>query len=287
MSYQSPSFPRFTPAIKQLMLLNAAVFVVNMLLLGRLSASTADDGGFWFTFSWASSLDGYGLGVVRILTYQFTHSFYDPMHFLMNMLVLYFFGTMAEMRLGYRGTWKLYVLGGIVGALVHLLFATIMGHQDVPLVGASGACYAFLVYAAFMAPHQEVIFIILRVPLWGVAALLVGIGVYSTFIEFATGFSGGTAHGAHLGGAAFGWLVFRQEWFRDFEPYGQHQHGLIARLRQRWRAHQQASRMQASAKREQLLDEILAKVKEHGLGSLTPEERKFLERKSQDTRRGP
>lgn len=289
--YDSPSFPRLTPAVKHLLLANAAVFVLNMPLLGVLSVGTEDGGGFWFAFSWAGMLEGWGLGVLRLITYQFTHSFYDIFHFLMNMLVLYFFGTLAEMRLGYRGMWKLYLLGGVVGALVHLLFAAILGYANVPLVGASGACYAILIYAAFMAPHQEVIFIFVRVKLWFVAALLVTIGLYSMFIEFVAfadgaGGGGGVSHGAHLGGAALGWLVFHQNWFRDFVPY-ESQPGPIARLRASWRARQQATRERQSRHKEQLLDEILAKVKEHGLGSLTPQERKFLEKTSEETRRGP
>lgn len=287
MSYDSPSFPRLTPAIKQLLLVNAIVFGVNMLLLGRLSAPAEGGGGFWFAFSWSGLFEGYGLGALRLVTYQFTHSFYDAFHFLMNMLVLFFFGTMAEMRLGYRGTWKLYLLGGAVGAIAYLLLAAALGEADVPLVGASGACYSFLVYAAFMAPRQEVIFIIVRVPLWLVAAVFVGIGVYSTFIELVTGYSGGVAHGAHLGGAAMGWLVFAQNWFRDFRPHAGGLGGPITRLRQQWQARQEASRARASAEKEQLLDQILAKVKEHGIGSLTPQEKKFLEKASEENRRRP
>jgi hypothetical protein len=47
-------FPSLTPAIKQLLLiLNAAVFLANMLLVGRLSAPANGGGGFWFACSWS------------------------------------------------------------------------------------------------------------------------------------------------------------------------------------------------------------------------------------------
>ena len=130
MSYDGPRFPSLTPAIKQLLLVNAAVFFLNMLLLGRLSAPTEGGGGYWFAFSWSLSLDGFGLGALRLLTYQFTHAFADPWHFLGNMMVLFFMGTIAEQRLGYRGTWKLYVLGGVAGALPPSAAADLLKQVD-------------------------------------------------------------------------------------------------------------------------------------------------------------
>ncbi|MCR9244073.1 MAG: rhomboid family intramembrane serine protease [bacterium] len=281
----SRAFPSLSPAIKQLMLVNVGVFLVNMLLVGRLSMPAEGGGGFWFAFSWSAMWEGYGLGLLRLVTYQFTHSFTDIFHLLFNMLVLYFFGTMSEARLGYRGTWKLYLLGGAAGAVLHLLIAAVLGHADVPLVGASGACYGFLLYAACVAPQQQVIFFVFPIKLWVLATGAVLVGLYSTFIEFVTGFSGGVSHGAHLGGAAIGYLVCRQDWFRDYVPY-ENQPGLLTRLKTGWQQKRAAAAAQKAEEREQVLDEILAKVKEHGLGSLTPQERKFLEKKSEETRRG-
>jgi membrane associated rhomboid family serine protease len=268
------------------MLVNAAVFVVNMMLLGRLSAPV-DDGGFWLAFSWAGLWEGFGLGLVRVVTYQFTHSFQDILHLALNMLVLYFFGTMAEARLGYRGTWKLYLIGGASGALLHLVLASIQGRADVPLVGASGACYAFLVYAACMAPRSLVIFIVFPLQLWVLAAGFVVLGAYAVFVEFASGYPlGQVAHGAHLGGAALGYTAHRMNWFVDWADHaGLDRPNWFAGLLQRARE-KRAERRQQNARQQQLqLDEILDKVKQHGLASLSPEERRFLERMSKQARR--
>ena len=277
MSYDGPRFPSLTPAIKQLLLLNAAVFAANALLLGRLSTPTAE-GGCWLAFSLPLALEGFGLGALRVLTYQFTHSFADPWHFLGNMLVLYFMGTIAEQRLGYRGTLKLYVAGGLFGAAAHLGLALTQGYADVPLIGASGACYAFLVYAACRAPNALVFQV---VPLWLVAALLVFIGAYSTFVELATGYGSGVSHSAHLGGAAVGFLSFRKQWFIDWADHaGAARKGLFASLRDGLRRRQSAARARAAARTEHRLDELLAKVKEPGLGALSRDERRFLEQVS-------
>ncbi len=276
------AFPSLTPAVKHLLIANAAVFVLNMLLMGRFSDATSGH-GFWFAFSWSGLWEGYGLGLLRFVSYQFTHSFHDPMHFLFNMLVLYFFGAMAERRLGYSGAFKLYLVGGAAGALLHLLIAASRGQADVNLVGASGACYAFLVYAATMAPRAQVIFIIVVLPIWVLAAVLVGIGLYSTFVEFASGASGGVSHGAHLGGALLGFVACRLGWFVDLGLYEQGP-GPFARFRENWRRRSSERARQQAVQRELQLDEILAKVKQHGIGTLSTSERRFLERASERTR---
>ena len=277
MSYDGPRFPSLTPAIKQLLILNAAVFVLNMVLLGRLSTSD-DGGGFWFAFSWGLSLEGYGLGVLRLLTYQFTHSFGDAMHFLGNMLVLFFMGTIAEDRLGYRGTIKLYLVGGVAGALFHVVLASLNGHADIPLIGASGACYAFLVYAACRLPNVLVFNVL---PLWIVAAALVFIGAYSTFLDLAAGYRSGVAHGAHLGGAAVGFVAFRRDLFIDWGGHaGVERPGLFASLSRAVRERQANAKLRAHQQREARVDQLLAKVKESGISSLTSQERRFLEQVS-------
>jgi len=280
MSHDGPrfAFPTSSPAIRLLLLVNAAVFLLNAALMGRLSDSSDGGSGFWFAFSCSGMLDGFGLGALRLVTYQFTHSFRDPMHLVLNMAVLWFFGTMAEQRLGFRGTLKLYVCGGLGGALLHVAIAAAHGNPDVPVVGASGACYGFLLYAACVAPRSTVILLVLPMPLWGLAALLVGIGLYSTFVEFATGFAGGVSHGAHLGGALLGCLAFHCGWFVDFRGAGRP--GFFAHWRDVFVQRRRAAALRQASVHELQLDQVLAKVKQQGLPSLTASERRFLDRTS-------
>ncbi|MCB9877078.1 MAG: rhomboid family intramembrane serine protease [Planctomycetes bacterium] len=276
--------PRLTPAIKHLMLLNAAVFVSNILLWGRLSEPSASGGGFWFAFSWSNSLEGFGLGVLRLVTYQFTHAFRDPMHFLMNMLVLYFMGTIAEPKLGYRGAWKLYLAGGAVGGLLYLVVAALGGYQDVPLVGASGACYAFLVYAALRFPMAMVWGIL---PLWILAAVLVFVGLYATMIELVDGYAQGVAHSAHVGGALLGFVAFKRSWFIDWADHANVQRpSLLKGLLQGVQKKRAEARERDAHHKQLQLDEILDKVKREGLGALSAAERRFLEQMSKQARKG-
>jgi membrane associated rhomboid family serine protease len=271
MSYRGPSIPLpLPPATKILLLVNVAVFLGNALLFGRLTQ--------WFAFSWPGLFDGYGLGLLRVVTYQFTHSFQDVMHVLTNMLSLWVFGPMVEARLGRAGTLRLYLWGGVAGALGHLAIATVLGTAAVPLVGASGACYAMLVFAACTTPHAQIVFFIVQVPLWGLAALLCGIGVYSTFVELATGYQGGVSHSAHLGGAMLGLVAWRLRLFASWSDYAPERPGAVERLLLAWRRRRAAGVQRAAEQQELQLDTILAKVKQQGIGSLLPAERRFLDR---------
>ena len=274
------AFPSLTPAIKKLLLINLAVFMVNWVLhLARLGDLTE-----FFGFSWDQATAFYGLGWLRLITYQFTHDWTGVGHILFNMLTLYFFGTMAERALGYRGVFKLYLLGGGFAGLVYLGQAALMGQADVPVVGASGACYAFLVYAACMAPNSLVIFIIFPVKLWILAAVLVFIGFYQLTNEMAGVGSGGVAHSAHMGGALFGFVAWKFGWFRDYAPYSSEQ-GFLAGYKQKWQQWRQRQKAESQATTRAEVDRVLEKVHQQGLQSLTPAERRVLERQSERNRK--
>ncbi|MBL8736114.1 MAG: rhomboid family intramembrane serine protease [Planctomycetes bacterium] len=272
------------PATKTLFLINVAVFVANLvsLILGRWIDALAGGLGTWTAFSWPGLLDGYGLGLLRVVTYQFTHSI-DPMHLVGNMISLWVFGPIGEARLGRLGIYRLYLWGGAVGALGFVLAGSLGGYLAHPLVGASGACYALLVYAACVQPHATIVFFIVQMPLWVLAALFVAFGAYWQLLELGAGIrAGGVAHSAHLGGALLGWLAFRFGWFVDYADFGGRERpGFVAGLLGRLRSARARRRQQAAEQQDLQLDTILAKVKEHGLGSLTTAERRFLEQISQ------
>jgi membrane associated rhomboid family serine protease len=275
------------PATKLLLVVNVAVFAVNALLLGALSEPQH---GAWFAFSWPALLDGYGLGLLRVLTYQFTHAFDSPQHLLFNMLALWVFAPIAESRLGRIGTVRLYLWAGLAGAVGHLAVASVQGLTAVPLVGASGACYGMMLYAACVAPQMRIVFVIVQMPLWGLAALLTALGAYSMFVELATGYGGGVAHSAHLGGALLGLAAHR---LGLFVGHGDHagaatpgRTGTFARVAASWRQRRAAAVRRRADAYELELDAILAKVKADGLSALTAAERRFLEQQSTRARRG-
>ena len=269
------TYPRLTKAIRVLLLINVGVFLVNMVLGGVL--------GEWLGCSVAGLFEFWGLGSIRIVTSQFVHSYLSPGHILMNMLVLYFFGSMVQAEVGFRGLVKLYVVSGIVGAVVWLGMAAVLYDSDVRAVGASGACYGIMVYAAMMAPTSRVWFFgVFPVQLRLLVGILVFLGLYSVMLEFRDGVATGTAHGAHLGGALWGFLAFR--FFRNSLMTADHRPwfgGLGAKLSQA-RADRRAK---GEAQHQATLDQVLDKVHREGMSSLTAAERRFLERASRDAKR--
>ncbi|MEZ5965770.1 MAG: rhomboid family intramembrane serine protease [Planctomycetota bacterium] len=225
----------------------------------------------WFGVSGPNLAEGFGLGLLRLVSYQFVHAFVPPTHFLFNMLCLYFFGTWVEAGVGKRRFLAIYLVGGVVGALVEvgirLLF---LQSADVLVIGASGACYATLVYAACMSPRATVWLVAFPVQMQVLAWVLVALGAYELYANLLFG-AGGVAHGCHLGGALWGFLTYRYR----LDPAR-----VVDRMSQ-WR--ERRVEEDAVAQRE-TLDRLLDKVHREGLSALTPAERRFLDRKSRDMR---
>ena len=91
--------------------------------------------------------------------------------YFMNLLVLYFFGTMLEEILGTRRFVVAYFSAQLAGALFFLV-PGILSRGDIPAIGASGAVMGVMVAMATLRPRQMVIVIFIPVTL--VWLLIVG-----------------------------------------------------------------------------------------------------------------
>lgn len=260
------SFPRLTQAVKILLIINAAVAVLQLIWL----MITGNGLSYWLGTSLDKFLENPLLGVLSLFTYQFVHSSERLGHLLMNGLMLYFFGTMVEQRVGAKALTWIYLGTGFVGGVFWWLFSAVAGISYVPCVGASGAVYGILAYAAFMAPMSMVIVILVPVRLWVLAALLGVYALYSMLVSLRLG-TGGVADSAHVGGALAGTLIW---WQRDWLRTLGYRLGNASRERERKRERKRAKR----------LDELLKKIKEVGITGLTGSERRFLSRYSKDKR---
>src|SRR5215218_8707060 len=133
------------------------------------------------------------------VTYMFVHG--STTHILFNMLGLYFFGPRVEERLGPRRFITLYLLSGIAGAALSMVFA-----RGAPIVGASGALFGImLAFATFWPTAQIYIMGILPLEARIAVLLMAGIALWSG----VQGSRGGVAHFAHLGGFVGGWLYLK------------------------------------------------------------------------------
>ena len=127
-----------------------------------------------------------------ILTAMFVHA--DFSHILLNMLTLYFFGTLCLQLIDKKWFLLVYFVGGIVGNLLFLL----IGPMYSAAVGASGAIFALGGVLAMMRPKLRVyLYFLIPMPLW--------LGIIIGFL--LTAFVAGIAWQAHLGGLAVGLIV--------------------------------------------------------------------------------
>lgn len=243
-----------TPWVLRLIVVNAAVLLLTMAnprLLGLLAFVPR----FALVQPWT------------ILTYQFAHA--GVGHLLFNMLGLLFFGSRLEAHLGARHFLGLYFASGVAGALLSFV------NFDTPIVGASAATFGVFLGFARHWPRE-------RVYIWGIlpveARVLVAV---MTALALFGGFGGGgrgIAHFAHLGGFVGGWLYLRwADWSAPGARFRRRAAAPPARGGdvERWRRIDRAGLHPIN--REEL-DRLLARLEAGGPGSLTDEERAFLNR---------
>lgn len=275
MARNLPAFdlPRPASAVQALIAANIAVMLASAMVGPHVFGGSLAD---FLGLSWDGLFGGYGLGVVRLVTYQFTHG--GLMHLVFNMIVLYFFSRLVLSDTGDRGLVHLYIVGGLLGGVCQLLLGAAAGLSDQMLVlGASGAVYAIMVYGACLAPRQTVLlFFVFPIELRWLVIFLVLAGVYASF-QTLHGVAGGTADAAHLGGALWGFLAFRRMrgYYLGLGHRGAPLWPWLARFRAA-RVAQNRAALQAE------LDRLLEKVHQQGMGSLTSDERRSLERASRD-----
>ncbi|MEO0629350.1 MAG: rhomboid family intramembrane serine protease [Planctomycetota bacterium] len=231
-------------------------------------------------------LNGYGhfsllkgfqaLEVWRVVTFQFLHA--DITHLFFNMLGLFIFGGMVEQFLGRKRYLSYYLICGIGGGLLYLLFAGLsvanvplpgtlaLTTRGTPLIGASAGVFGVIVACARIAPDTRVMLLFPPIPLkmkwmaYGYVAISAG------NLIFGGQNAGGDA--AHIGGAIAGFYFIRNQHllrgFLDFGISGKSSGRKPKRVRP----------VRPPRKDEQAeLDRILSKVHENGLHSLTSKEK--------------
>ena len=182
-----------------LIVINVAVYFANNLTGGRLEN--------WGYFSAETAI--HGLQLWRFLTFQFLHA--SLSHILFNMIALYFFGPLVETYLGARRYLAFYLLCGMAGAALYLIFWRV-GVLDVlaetRLVGASAGIFGVLIGAARVAPDTTVMLLFPPIPMklkvfaWVMLAIAL-----ATVLEQGQNAGGQVAH---LGGAGVGALLIHQ-----------------------------------------------------------------------------
>jgi membrane associated rhomboid family serine protease len=188
---------RITPGVKGLIIANVAVFGLQVLsnLVGgvRLEAS----------FGLQPPMVFQGLAVWQLVTYMFLHATGWLTHLLLNMLMLWMFGTEVERLWGTRTFLRYYFICGVGAALV-----TCLVFWNSNTIGASGAVFGVMLAYAMAFPRRQILFwFIFPMQARSFVLLCVGIELFSLM-----GLQDGVAHTAHLGGMLFGYLYLKRAW---------------------------------------------------------------------------
>ncbi len=137
-----------------------------------------------------------------LLLAEFSHV--DSVHLLFNMVALWSFGRAVEIALGARRLLSLYVMGGVLASLGHVVYGLVM-ESPAPALGASGAVSAIAVVFAGMFPRAR-LYVNFIIPL--PAALAVGLFLLIDLFGVLNPRPDMIAHAAHLGGAFYGVLYW-------------------------------------------------------------------------------
>jgi len=292
------------PVVLWLIVINVLVFVLDAILArtwgvyiltNRNGAPIVDPDGLPCTqkpldhfghFSAATAILHYQAW--RFLTFQFLHATFG--HLLFNMLGLYFFGPMVESYLGSRRFLAFYLLCGVMGPIVYLLFwagGWLSSSAVTPLVGASAGIFGVLIGAAVIAPNARVMLLFPPIPmkLRTLALILVGLGAFTVLFAGHTPGSNAGGQAAHLGGAGLGFFLIRNQWLLRFAGgrsgggggYAVGRQGAFSRWRERRRRVKAEADHRRLAAEDAVVDRILAKVRRDGLASLTEAEKATLQ----------
>lgn len=247
------SFPRITPIVKWLLIINIGVFLLSFLIpqIGNIIF-------YWFSV-WPRTI-GTSLQIWRLITYQFLHGGLG--HIFWNMFILFFFGPMLERFWGSRKFLTFYLVCGAMGGILYPILAHIGWLHTAPLVGASGSILGMLAAAAILFPKMLVyVFGIFPLRMSVLAIILAVMSILSVLRPDVSANAGGEA--AHLGGMVAGALYVLTEKHRRRLKI-KVQNGIWER--------------KISEQRDLHLevDRILKKVHDHGLHSLTHKEKKIL-----------
>jgi len=242
--------------VKRLVILNIAVYAAQVILGSTINQWLGFTPALAFRHPWTW------------VTHMFAHG--SPMHILFNMIVLYFFGSRVESRLGASRFLQLYFVSGFCGALLSFILA-----YNSSMWGASGAIYGvMLAFAAFWPRAKIYIWGILPVEAW---LLVVATTLFSLFSGL-TGANDGTAHFAHLGGYVGAWIYLSvMERFSPAKSF----RAKVAKvaphtekaLKEKW---QQLNLEGVHQLSREEVNRILDKINSQGIASLTSEEKLFL-----------
>ena len=274
---------KYGNVITKLIVINILVFVFMGLTNLIIFIGTQSIGFLTNFIAVPSSIKQFLLKPYTLITYQFGHSGF--IHLLFNMLMLFFAGRIFTDFFSKKDTWKVYLWGGVAGAILYLacynlLPVFINNKREFELIGASASVLALLFAATAYAPNMQI-------SIWGLFSLkllwLSFAYLILDLISIPTDNPGG--HIAHIGGAIFGWIYakYRQQnlnWFSfNFLQTKKPQIKYSVEIN---KSKTTVSKSKRNSPSQDEIDAILDKISKSGYERLSKEEKDILFKASQD-----
>ena len=190
MAQYGNSMQRTTPVVLNLIIINALVYVAQMVLdktigLTNILALYPYDSGLFKPY--------------QLVTHMFAHDPTNFFHILFNMYALWMFGSVLERVWGPKRFLIFYLVCGLGAGIAQMLVGA-------PAIGASGAIMGLLAAFAYLFPNTE--FYILPFPFPIKAKYMVAIyAAIDLFGGLHPGSADNIAHFAHLGGMVMGFIL--------------------------------------------------------------------------------
>jgi len=236
-------FQNMPPVVKNLLLLNIAIFVIATLLQITIGTDLNSILGLYYIKSEA-------FRPFQLITHMFMHGGF--MHILFNMYALWMFGQILERVWGPKRFFIFYMFTGLGAAVLHSaviyyqvydvsktmspeaintvfekgLTAIQQGKNfvdasmaqlnyliHIPTVGASGAVFGLLLGFGMLFPNTELYLMFIPIPIKA-KYFVMGYGAIELFGGIANRPDDNIAHFAHLGGMLFGFIMIKI-WNKD------------------------------------------------------------------------
>ena len=198
---RQPEYGRRMSLTVALILVNAAVFLFELLVAGNSRSFLIEDQYF------ALSVNGLKSGFVwQLLSFQFMHA--GLWHLVFNCWAIYVFGRAIEETLGWKKFLVLYLSSGVVGGICQVLAGWLW--PDLfggPVVGASAGGLGLMAAYAVLFPERELGLLFPPVTFSAKTLLIVSAVLAVAGIIFPINH---VANAAHLGGMLTGVVFVRQ-----------------------------------------------------------------------------
>lgn len=192
--------------LHKLIYLNLALFV--LVQLARIVLFMSNSYGYYDDFlrflAIPSNLEVLGRRPWTFLTYMFLHEGF--LHILFNLLWLYWFGTIFIRELGLKKLLSTYLLGGLAGGILFVVFYNLFPvfapvRSEAVALGASASVMAVVVGAAVYRPENRMHLVFIGPVKIGYVAL--AMFVLTSLVDFSVNTGGKIAH---IGGALVGFF---------------------------------------------------------------------------------